>query len=60
MAELNFDFEGCSYKLQEDVEDMVELVPDFERCDNCSRIKTKGYLCPHCNHDNSTEGGEDD
>ena len=57
MREVEFDYEGASTVLQQDVEDMFDLY-DFGRCRKCERIYPIGFLCPNCEHDNSIDEGD--
>jgi|TARA_Y100000034_G_scaffold90191_1_gene108626 rRNA maturation endonuclease Nob1 len=56
---VEFDYEGASAALQQDVEDMFDILDTMvERCRNCDRIYPIGFLCPNCGHDNSIEEGD--
>ncbi len=46
-------------KLERDLNDLLNL-GDFGTCNKCGRYYVKGYLCQHCNNDNSEIEGEDD
>ena len=39
--------------LEQDIQDLVEM-SNAERCLNCNRFYPVGYICPHCDTDNSS------
>jgi len=39
-------------KLKQDIADLIEL-SQAERCHKCGRFYVPGYVCPHCDTDNS-------